>query len=232
MRTKALLLATAMAFAGTIGAAAQGAPGDSGPGMMRGDADLGREMMQGGDDQTGRGMMRDGSARSDDDATMQGHAGMRERHMRRMMEGGMGNTGGSPCGMSEGTRDGMMHQGRSGRMMMGQGMMGRGRDGQGMMGHPMMDRGTMGPGMRADGARPGMGAVFGTRVRPVMSISADDVRAYLDLRLKRLANKRLKLGDIKPADDDTITADIVTVDNSLVQRLKVDRHTGAIDYED
>ena len=28
-----------------------------------------------------------------------------------------------------------------------------------------------------------------------------------------------------------ITADIVTVDNSLVQLLKVDRHTGAITYE-
>jgi hypothetical protein len=45
----------------------------------------------------------------------------------------------------------------------------------------------------------------------------------------RLNNKRLKIGDLK-SDDGTITADIVTVDNSLVQRLKVDRHTGAIEY--
>ena len=28
----------------------------------------------------------------------------------------------------------------------------------------------------------------------------------------------------------TITADIMTVDNSLVLRLKVDRHTGTIEY--
>jgi hypothetical protein len=28
-----------------------------------------------------------------------------------------------------------------------------------------------------------------------------------------------------------ITVDIGTVDNSLVQRLKVDRHTGAIEYQ-
>ena len=77
-----------------------------------------------------------------------------------------------------------------------------------------------------------MGALFGMRVRPVMNLSADDVRAYLDLRLKRMGNKRLKLGDIKPGEADTLTADIVTVDNSLVQRLKIDRHTGAIDYED
>jgi hypothetical protein len=31
------------------------------------------------------------------------------------------------------------------------------------------------------------------------------------------------------ADDGTMTADIVTIDNSLVQRLKVNRHTGVID---
>ena len=55
--------------------------------------------------------------------------------------------------------------------------------------------------------------------------SAEDVRGYLTVQLDRLNNKRLKVGDIK-ADDGAITADIVTVDNSLVQRLKVDRHMG------
>ena len=40
----------------------------------------------------------------------------------------------------------------------------------------------------------------------------------------------LKVGDVR-SDDGTITADIVTVDNSLVQRLRVDRHTGAIEYQ-
>ena len=74
-----------------------------------------------------------------------------------------------------------------------------------------------------------MGTLFGSRVRPVMNLSVDDVRGYLVMRLDRLNNKRLKFGDIK-SDDATITADIVTVDNSLVQRLRVDRHTGAIDY--
>ena len=39
-------------------------------------------------------------------------------------------------------------------------------------------------------------------------------------------NKRLKVGEVKEADDDTIVAEIVTQDGSLVQRLKVDRHTG------
>ncbi len=46
-----------------------------------------------------------------------------------------------------------------------------------------------------------------------------------------MMDKRLKLGDVK-TDDATITADVVTVDNSLVQRLKINRRTGEIDYED
>ena len=36
---------------------------------------------------------------------------------------------------------------------------------------------------------------------------------------------------VKSADGGTITADIVTVDNSLVQRLKVDQRTGTIEYQ-
>jgi hypothetical protein len=91
-----------------------------------------------------------------------------------------------------------------------------------------MGQGMMGPGMMGSG-RQGMGATFGSRVVPVMNLSIDDVRGYLAMRLERLNNKRLKLGDLK-SDDGTITADIVTVDNSLVQQLKVDRRTGAIDY--
>jgi hypothetical protein len=57
------------------------------------------------------------------------------------------------------------------------------------------------------------------------------VRGYLAVQVERLNNKRLKVGEIK-VDDGTIIADVVTVDNSLVQRLKVNRHTGAIDYQD
>ena len=102
---------------------------------------------------------------------------------------------------------------------------------------PRMGQGTrMGPGMMHGGMGPGMmqggmGALFGSRVTPMMNLSTEDVRGYLTAQLDRLNNKRLKVGDIK-ADDGAITADIVTVDNSLVQRLKVDRHTGAINYQD
>ena len=106
----------------------------------------------------------------------------------------------------------------------------RGGMGSGMMGSGMMDSGMMGSGLMQGGSRSGMGGLFGSRVTPIMNLSVEDVRGYLDLRLKRLDNKRLKLGEIKP-DENTITADILTVDNSLVQRLQVDRHTGAITYE-
>ena len=128
-----------------------------------------------------------------------------------MMQGGMGH--GMMCPMMQ---SGMMQGGMMGSGMMGSGMVGSGMMGSGMMGSGMMPS--------------GMGALFGSRVTPVMNLSVDDVRGYLASQLERLNNKRLKIGDIK-SDDGTITTNIVTVDNSLVQRLKVDRHTGAITYE-
>jgi hypothetical protein len=119
----------------------------------------------------------------------------------------------------------MMGQGRQGMQGM-QGMMG-----QGMMRQGMMGQGMKGRGMMHDGTCPDRGRLFGSRVTPMMNLSIEDVRAYLTVQLERLNNKRLKVGEIK-ADNGTITADVVTVDNSLVQRLKVDRRTGAIEYQD
>jgi hypothetical protein len=125
----------------------------------------------------------------------------------------------------------MMGQGKQG--MMGSGMMGPGMM-QGGMGPGMM-QGGMGPGMMQGGMgsgmmQGGMGAIFGSRVTPMMNLSVDDVRGYLAVQLDRLNNKRLKVGDIR-SEDGSITADIVTIDSSLVQRLKVDRHTGSIEYQ-
>ena len=97
----------------------------------------------------------------------------------------------------------------------------------GMMGQSKQG---MGSGMMQGGMGSGGGAIFGSRVTPMMNLSVDDVRGYLAVQLDRLNNKRLKVGDIK-SEDGTITVDIVTVDNSLVQRLKVDRHTGIIEYQ-
>jgi hypothetical protein len=100
----------------------------------------------------------------------------------------------------------------------GSGMM---RGDMGMM-CPMM-AGMM-PGRDAETAHGGMGALFGSRVTQMMNLSVEDVRSYL-VQLDRLNNRRLKIGNVN-ADGATISAEIVTVDNSLVQRLTVDRRTG------
>ena len=129
----------------------------------------------------------------------------RQSQEHGMMQGGMGM---DQC---------MMHSGMGSKM------------GQ-QTGRSMMGSGMMGSDMMQGGMTSGMGSLFGSRVKPLMNLSVDDVRGYLGFQLDRLKNKRLKVGDLK-SDDATITADIVTLDSSLVQRLKVDRHTGVIEYE-
>lgn len=257
MSLRTILLTIAMAAAGTLGAAAQ----DMQPGMQSGatqnDTDMVRGMMQRGGGMMGQevdpdstaspraGTAQDGSTASDEGSETQGAGMMDEQMGGGMMHGHMGSgmmdrhTGGGMTtgyGMMQGGRTDCGAGSRMTRDGMGFGMMGRhmgggGMMGSGMMGSRMMGSGMMGTGMMG-GARSGRSALFGLRVRPVMNLSVDDVRSYLALRLKRLGNKRLKLGDTKATDDDTITADIVTVDNSLVEQLKVDRHTGAITYQD
>ncbi len=97
-----------------------------------------------------------------------------------------------------------------------------------MMHHRMMGRGGKGHGMMMRGGGHG----FGRPIRPMTHLSVEDVRHALEHRLERRGNKRLKLGDVKTTDDDTIVADIVTLDDSLVRRLAVDRHTGRVRYRE
>jgi hypothetical protein len=128
-------------------------------------------------------------------------------------------------GMMGGTGTGTMHEGMmQGGMGMHGGMMGRGMM-EGEMNCPMM--GGM---MQSRIADTGMSGVFGSRVVPKMNLSTDDVRGYLTAQIDRLGNKRLKVGNVN-ADGGSIAAEVVTVDNSLVQRMKVDRSTGTIEYE-
>lgn len=98
----------------------------------------------------------------------------------------------------------------------------------GMMHHRMMGQGGKGHGMMMRGGGHG----FGRPIRPMTHLSVEDVRHALEHRLERRGNKRLKLGDVKTTDDDTIVADIVTLDDSLVRRLAVDRHTGRVRYRE
>jgi len=218
MNTKTIILAATIIAAASIGT--------SGAGFAQGMTQGG---MQGG---MGGGMMgqgRGGGAPMDQDRGQ----GM-DRGMGGGMGGGMDRTE-SPDADEMGSC--MMHRGGMGaghRMdgMKGRGMMGHGMMGGGRMGHGMMGRGGMMGGMmhHGGGMQGGMQSWFGARVRPVMNLSVDDVRGYLDQQVDRLGNKRLKVGEVKTAEDGVITADIVTADNSLVQRLKVDRRSGDIEY--
>jgi hypothetical protein len=139
------------------------------------------------------------------------------------MGSGMGGQGMMGSGMGG---QGMMGSGTGGQGMMGsgmggQGMMGSGMGGQGMMGSGMGGQGMMGP---SSGKEPG----FSDPIVPSRDLTADDVRHSLEHRLELRGNKRLKVGEVKEADDDRIIADITTVDGSLVQRFEVDRHTGTM----
>lgn len=173
-------------------------------GLSIGIAAAGSGMAQGMMDDPHRGMMGRGAMQGDTDQGMMGRGAMQGRTGRGMMGGGMmqGDESGVNCPMMGG-----MMQGRRGTM------------GSGMV-RPEMIRGGAGS----------MSSLFGLRVVPTMNLSVEDVRGYLTAQLDRLGNKRLKIGNIN-AEGGSITAEIVTVDNSLVQRMKVDRGTGNIDYE-
>jgi hypothetical protein len=118
-----------------------------------------------------------------------------------------------------------------GQRMMGQGMMGRGMMGHGsMMGYGMWGGGYgHGPGHGIWGGGYGHGPGHGqSAIQADKDLSVDDVRARIERSLKWHGNERLKVGEVKELDDDTIVAEIVTQDDSLVDRFKVDRHTGSM----
>lgn len=151
---------------------------------------------------------------------------MRER-MRTMMEqGDMGP------GMMEGMRE---------PSEMGPGMM------RGMMGPQMMQgmmeamlrgmaeglaRGLVEGAVRAHGMGPDAmrahGTMRGVGIGPMMprgmpgEVSIERVRATVEGHLVWHGNPRLRLGEVAEHEDGTITAEIETVDGSLVQRLSVD----------
>jgi hypothetical protein len=91
----------------------------------------------------------------------------------------------------------------------------------GMMGPNMM----AGPGMWGGYGPGAAGPGWNTASRD-LNLSTDNVKNYLDRWLAWQGNPRLKVGDVKQKDADTIVADIVTKDNSLVQRLVVNRRNG------
>jgi len=116
----------------------------------------------------------------------------------------------------------------------GWGMMGRGGYGPGMM-QGYGPGGGYGPGMMGRWGGGGYGpqncpwlrdGAGGYQQQGNLNLSTDDVKVRFERWLAVRGNPHLKLGEIKEKDGDTITVDVVTKDNSLVEQFLVDRHTG------
>jgi hypothetical protein len=109
-----------------------------------------------------------------------------------------------------------------GPRMMGGGMMGRGMMGGcpgGMMGGGMMGgQGMMGPGYGQQYQQP-------QYQQPQKPLEEKDAKAMLENYLTNMRNPNLKLGKIKDAGT-AFEAEIVTKDNSMVDRILVDKATG------
>ena len=61
-----------------------------------------------------------------------------------------------------------------------------------------------------------------------LNLTADQVKKLADAALILTGNPRLKVGAVKEADGNTVSVDIVTLDNALVLHREVDRHTGHV----
>lgn len=117
----------------------------------------------------------------------------------------------------------------------GPGMMGGYGMGPGMMGGYGMGPGMMGGfgigGMMAarnmacnpDGSVPNFGF---RRNAGALNLSVEDVKNYIESRIAWNGNPNVKAGDVRERDANTITATVVTKNNSLISEFAFDRHTG------
>jgi hypothetical protein len=155
-------------------------------------------------------------------------------------EGSQGTGEASPGQAVGGMGPGMMGMMTPQMMQMMQNMMGQGGMG-GMMGGMAgqgMPKGGMGQGMMCPmmqmmmGGRGGMGMAGGPGMHLGMpggtqeEMTPERVRTFVEEHLTRQGNPRLKLGEVATAADGSITAEIVTVDGSLVQKLAFNRYPG------
>ena len=120
--------------------------------------------------------------------------------------------------------------GQGGYYGQGMGMMGSGHGpgGFGMMGSGYGPGygGMMGPGYGMTGPAYGYGPCGQAAALTGEDLDIGDVQARMERWLAMQGNDRLKLGKIEAVGDDTITVEIVTLDDSLVRKLAIDRHSG------
>ncbi len=98
----------------------------------------------------------------------------------------------------------------------------------GMMGHMggAMMGGKHGYGMKGLGFAGRGDSACGQKAAFAPDVTVDSVTKFLEQRLSHMNNDRLKVGEVTATDDKTITAEIVTQDDSLVQKLQFDTTTG------
>jgi hypothetical protein len=71
------------------------------------------------------------------------------------------------------------------------------------------------------------GSLFHALAPTDKNLSVDDARAIVAGQLAASGNKHLRVGKVAELDKDTLAVDVVTADNSLVQQVRIDRHTAA-----
>jgi hypothetical protein len=100
----------------------------------------------------------------------------------------------------------------------------------GMMGGGMMGPGTMGRGMGPGMMGPGYGPQYGPQYppqyqQPQKPMEEKDARTILENYLQSMRNPNLKLGEIEDKGN-AFEGEILTKDDSLVDRIVVDKYTG------
>jgi len=97
---------------------------------------------------------------------------------------------------------------------------GGGCDGQGGQHGQMMGMGS------ANHMGKHMGYGKGFNMDRELDLTAADVKTLIEARMIMHGNDRLKVGKVSQKDDQTYLVDIVTVDDSLVRQIEVDKNNG------
>ncbi len=71
-----------------------------------------------------------------------------------------------------------------------------------------------------------MGSGMGYNMDRKLDLSAHEVKTLIEARMIMHGNDRLKVGKVSQKDDQTYLVDIVTVDDSLVRQIEVDKDNG------
>ena len=101
----------------------------------------------------------------------------------------------------------------------------RGESGDNCYGQGGQHGQMMGQGM-GGGMGKHMGSGMGYNMDRKLDLSAGEVQTLIEARMIMHGNDRLKVGKVSQKDDQTYVVDIVTVDDSLVRQIEVDKDNG------